>query len=415
MALSGYTVVPIVVRYASGTLNNSMLASLLQQHSIVPSRITSRFRMVSSILAPEHISMLSDLPEVERIYIDKMNKIPEMPPDIAAIASKTGDFGILAGRTRASSRISTLTSSTVFTTNDAKKLLGADVADQAGFTGQGVTVGIIDTGFSPRYLTHPQIRRRVTYKFPEGIPEDTSGHCTWLMSAIFGNKYTIPLGANGLVVEGISPGVTPVVGKGLFTPVGMGSDSAIIRAIDDVLNYKPSVINMSLGGKGSPSATPPDPSTDALLGVVEQLPDSVIACIAAGNDGSQYLNSPAIAENAIAVGAIDPTTGLRATFSNQGPDFVAPGVGVLSGVQSGTLMDLAGHAIPGFAILDGTSMATPILAGMVAKAVQLAQSKGMTLAWQDIINIGKMYGSAKTSDLGYGLLTWDMIQKYFSS
>lgn len=366
------------------------------------------------MLAPQHVMDAADLPEVERIYIDKMNRVPETPPDLAEIASKMSDLGVIASRLRSQGRVSTLSSGSVFTTNDARKLLGADVADSQGYNGSGVTVGIIDTGFSTRYLLHPQMRRRVTYKFPEGVPEDTSGHCSWLMSCIFGRQYTIPLGPGGLTVAGISQGVTPIVGKALFTPAGMGSDSAIIRTLDDVLAYKPDVINMSLGGKGTPSATPPSPQTDALLNAVEQMPDTVIPCIAAGNDGAPYLSSPAVAENAVSVGAIDPATGMRASFSNQGPDFVAPGVKVLSGVQSGTLMDIAGHAIPDFALLDGTSMATPIVSGMVAKAVQLARSKGVQLKWQDVISIGQQYGHSKTTDLGYGMLTWDMIQQYLA-
>ncbi len=139
------------------------------------------------------------------------------------------------------------------------------------------------------------------------------------------------------------------------------------------------VINLSLGGKRVCSQTE------------QQLYDSikakgVIVVVAAGNsddDASQY--SPASCNNVITVGATGPTN-TRAPYSNYGApvDVMAPGgdtqqtfslggktypAGVLS-----TLLDQNGAPVFGF--YQGTSMASPHVAGLVS--LMLSKDPGLS-------------------------------------
>ena len=110
-----------------------------------------------------------------------------------------------------------------------------------------------------------------------------------------------------------------------------------------------SVISMSLGG----------PKSDAFNAAIEAAYKAgVLSVVAAGNEASDAKDvSPASAKDALTIGAID-VDNTMAYFSNFGRvvDIFAPGVNVLS-CWIGS--DTATNSI------DGTSMATPHVAGLV--------------------------------------------------
>ena len=128
------------------------------------------------------------------------------------------------------------------------------------------------------------------------------------------------------------------------------------------------VINMSLGG---PSYSCSSTFQNAINTAVSR---GTTVVVAAGNEDedAQY-STPANCNNVITVAAVN-SSGNRASFSNYGSnvDIAAPGVGIYSTVNSGYTRPSG----PSFASYQGTSMAAPHVAGVVA--LMLANNPSLT-------------------------------------
>ncbi|HLP51552.1 MAG TPA: S8 family serine peptidase [Chitinophagales bacterium] len=113
------------------------------------------------------------------------------------------------------------------------------------------------------------------------------------------------------------------------------------------------IISMSYGSEGSSVTEQVLMNTASGRGI--------ILVAAAGNDNTTTPFYPASYTNVISVGATDQTD-QKASFSNYGPtiDVMAPGVGILSTVASGTTA---------YSSFSGTSMACPLVAGLAGLVV----------------------------------------------
>ncbi|HSC49971.1 MAG TPA: S8 family serine peptidase [Gaiellaceae bacterium] len=275
--------------------------------------------------------------------------------------------------------------------------------------GEGIKIGIIDDGvdqthpfFSPAGFTMPAgfpkgntayttAKVIVARAFPPPganwryakLPFDPqqSEHGTHVAGIAAGDDGTTANGGSGAVkVSGIAPrayignyriGTIPTNGLGLD-----GNSPEIAAAIEQAVEDGMNVINLSYG---EPEITP---SRDIVVQAMNAAADAgVVPVIAAGNDydsvGPGSLGSPATAAKAIAVAAATKG-GVIAPFSSGGPspvslalkpDVTAPGVSILSSVPAhdGT-----------WRFFDGTSMASPHVAG--AAAVLLQRHPGWTVA-----------------------------------
>ncbi|MCW3841385.1 S8 family serine peptidase [Micromonospora yasonensis] len=244
--------------------------------------------------------------------------------------------------------------------------IGAPAAYAAGFTGKGVTVAVLDTGVD---VTHPDLAGRVaeSRNFSE-MPDadDMVGHGTHVASIIAGSG-----AASGGKYRGVAPDATLLSGK-VCEEFGC-YDSAILAGMEwAAAEKKADVVNLSLGGWNTPEV---DPLEQAVQTLTAQT--GTLFVIAAGNDGADgTVGSPATADDALAVGAVDRDDAL-AEFSSRGPrigddalkpDITAPGVDIVAArAAHGQIGDPVGEK---YVSLSGTSMATPHVVGAAALLAQ---------------------------------------------
>ncbi|WP_170008286.1 S8 family peptidase [Bacillus fonticola] len=156
---------------------------------------------------------------------------------------------------------------------------------------------------------------------------------------------------NGVGGYGVNPNVD-ILPIDVFNR-GLGAtDYAIAEGIRKAVDEGAQVINMSLGG--------PFPSTVIEEAVEYALQKNVVIVAAAGNNGSDDKNYPAAYEGVISVGAVNNKKEL-ADFSSYGSsvDVVAPGEAIYSpfyDYEKGST----------FEFLSGTSMASPVVAGVAS-------------------------------------------------
>jgi len=211
-------------------------------------------------------------------------------------------------------------------------------------TGSGTTAYIVDTGI---LSTHQQFSGRVLSGYTAisdgNGTTDCNGHGTHVAGTVGGSTY------------GVAKNVSLVPIRILGCD-GSGASSNVIAGLDWILKNgkKPAVVNMSLGG---------DASTSLDSAVENLFNNGYVMVVAAGNSNTDACSSsPARVSKAITVAATD-NSDTRASYSNYGScvDIFAPGSQINSSwIGSNTATK----------VLNGTSMATPHVAGVVAEMLQ---------------------------------------------
>ena len=254
---------------------------------------------------------------------------------------------------------------------------------------QKIRVGVIDTGIN---LTHPDLLNNigtgayVWYNFiaRNSNANDDNGHGThvaWIIGWL----------VNAQWVFGVNSNVTLVPLK-VLDANGYGSSYAIVDAINYGANLWVKVLNLSLGGSGNPA-------NDIICGAITAAKNKgTITIVAAGNENIDVSTTvPAGCADAITVGAVDSNV-KKASFSNYGSkvDVSAPGVNIYSSYLNSS-----------YATLNGTSMATPFVAGLAAailaynpsfstdKMRTLFKDPNNTLPVNSSVNLGRYINMSK--------------------
>ncbi|MGO7301397.1 S8 family serine peptidase [Rhizobium ruizarguesonis] len=231
--------------------------------------------------------------------------------------------------------------------------LNVDKAWQAGYDGQGVIVGHLDTGIDG---SHPALADAL-HSFAEF---DLAGRrvdgATARDSGEHGSHTAGTIAGRGLA-NGARFGVAP--GCKLASALVIENGDVITRIIGGmewVLEEGARVLSMSLGLRGF---------TPAFQVLIDALMDgNVLPVIAVGNEYAGSSRSPGNYSGVLSVGACDLDDRVAPFSSSQTflraqdplvPDIVAPGVDVVSSIPGG-----------GYAKMSGTSMATPHIAGLAA-------------------------------------------------
>ncbi len=252
-------------------------------------------------------------------------------------------------------------------------------------TGAGITVAVLDSGLD---VTHPDFacEGKVVRLDPARYPrfadvKDVEGHGTHVAGTI---------GActdNGTGVVGVAPDSRILPVQALSPTEATGERLA--AAIDAAVESGAHVINMSLGfsaagapGTGSALALVGGFAADIDPAIERAVAAGVVVVAAAGNESVPLCGYPAIAADVVCVGATDRRD-LNTWYGNfpvtpVGAALVAPGgSGTLTqldctAASEGVLSTFSRDAefpcdlTPGYNAIDGTSMATPHVAGVAA-------------------------------------------------
>ena len=238
--------------------------------------------------------------------------------------------------------------------------IGAPTAWQAGYTGKGVKVAVLDSGVDQ---AHPDLAGREVLEanFTEDPDNsDLVGHGTHVAATV---------ASAGAKYKGVAPDAQILDGKVCSLNC---AESWIVDGMTWAAEQGADVINMSLGGTDTPDVDPLEQAVETLSAQT-----GTLFVVAAGNSGAPgTLSSPASADAALAVGAVNRDDSI-ADFSSRGPrvgdgaprpDITAPGVDIVAARSStGRIGTPVGDK---HVAVSGTSMATPHVAGAAALIAQ---------------------------------------------
>ncbi len=296
--------------------------------------------------------------------------------------------------------------------------LGAPAFWNAGYTGQGESVGILDSGVKANHPAFAGVSIISQIFLTNGSTdscfadnaasaEDQQGHGTHVAGIVASQGSAGWANYQG-VAKGIGALYNLKIGYKLRVspdcdPVGAESDPRdVVAALDwAVANTSLKIFNYSYG-------SPPTEDDDGFTQAVDQYIDiyGLTVTIAAGNGGpSNYgVSSPGIAYNGITV-ANWLSRGVIASSSSRGPtplgrnkpDLAAPGTNILSAAYN---WDAHSGTADDFVSETGTSMAAPHIAGSAA----LLESAGVTspLAVKALLINSADSAGSWAADAGWG-------------
>ena len=262
---------------------------------------------------------------------------------------------------------------------------------------ESVLIAVLDTGVQ---VSHPDLKQRIDgcqdFTQKSGVKnnecEDTNGHGTHVAGIIAADG-----GKDGVGMTGMDPSAKLLIFK-VCDETGLCWADDVASAIRASVKEGVQIITISVGSDSESPLV-----RDAVKSASE---DGVLIIAAAGNDGSYSgsLDYPANYASVISVGAVD-SFGSVPEWSSRGNngstksgvkedgdlDFAAPGVDVESTWNNG-----------GYAVLSGTSMAAPHIAGLASRLWD-SESKNPAESVRNLLE--KLTSDSETERAGFGVPT----------
>lgn len=257
----------------------------------------------------------------------------------------------------------------------------ADVLHSKGYHGEGVTIALLDTGFDLSHEALRNVRVLAEYDFVNGDgetsdnpPEDDIGqddHGTQVLSIIAGSSpgdfIGVAYGAQYLLAK-----TEKISHKGAMFEHEIEEDWWVAGLEWAELNGA-DVVNSSLGYSDWYSYSDMDGMTaKTTIAADMAVQKGLVVVVSAGNEGKSqdwpYISAPADGFHVIAVGAVN-SRGELADFSSTGPTYdgrIKPDVVAMG--DDTYVVDP--NSADGYRKADGTSMATPLVAGTAALLLQ---------------------------------------------
>ena len=267
---------------------------------------------------------------------------------------------------------------------------------QSSKTGRGVNLAILDTGMT---LDHPDFLNREVFSksFISGeTVDDFNGHGTHCAGIATGG-----INASTGIRYGTASEATLYAGK-VLSNKGVGSDSGILAGMEWAVNNGCKVISMSLGASVGENARYSNIYNDLAKRSMDM---GTLIIAAAGNDSQRShdsikpVNHPGNCPNIMAVGALDKNSAI-ANFSCGGlnpdggsVDIAGPGVEIYSSWKKPQE----------YAIISGTSMATPYVAGVAALLCEAYPDASPIEIWDKLTTSARNVG-LPARDAGTGLV-----------
>jgi serine protease AprX len=252
----------------------------------------------------------------------------------------------------------------------AREIEAIEAQEDFRADGRNVTVAVLDTGIDKN---HPALLGKVVDEIStSGESVNTPGdHGTHVAGTI---------ASNDAVHRGLAP-MARLINIKVLTAAGFGTPAGVIQGLEQAVRRGAQLANLSLGWSEIFHAWVCNDADCILCQAADNAARlGVTVVVAAGNEGNQgakppfAIRHPGAARRVITVGAVDKAKVL-AGFSSIGPcsgrlspgsairmtkpDLSAPGVNIVSSVTNG-----------GFASFNGTSMASPHVAGLAALVLQ---------------------------------------------
>lgn len=249
--------------------------------------------------------------------------------------------------------------------NRVIKLIHGEAAYRQGIIGEGIHIAVLDTGAFPHFAIKDRILTFKDYQHKKATPYDDNGHGTHILGIIGGN-----LMKHGF--HGVAPGCRFHVYK-ILNENGNGKIQVLTDAIWDIIarckTQRIHIINISIGVAEHLASEEYQKLNHA---IDEAWKRGIIIVAAAGNNGpgENTVTLPGVNKRVITVGCSDDRSkgmigGLKKGYSGAGPtrecvvkpEILVPGTNIRScGIQSPNA----------FTLKSGTSMAAPVVSGMLA-------------------------------------------------